>query len=146
MSAFTAAIVQGLGDYDVLRDNQGTRPIFKNKNLLTNIRKSKEKVSFDGIGGTVMTDAVGDFGEFGEVYYSDQVPANLLSYSYIRRRKDEGFQLSHDDELGTFTTVTPSGRTYVFRENAEGHYTLCADTYGDEAGVVMTVDDNKKRF
>jgi len=98
--AFTAAIVQGLGDYDVLLvDNQATRPIFKNKNLLTNIRKSKEKVSFDGIGGTVMTDTVGDFGEFGEVYYSDQVPANLLSYSYIRRRKDEGFQLSYDDEL-----------------------------------------------
>jgi len=59
--------------------------------LLTDICKSKEKVSFDGVGGTVMTDTVGDFGEFGEVYYSDQVPANLLSYRYIRRLKDKGF-------------------------------------------------------
>jgi len=86
-----------------------------------------------------MTDTVGDFCEFGEVYYSAQVPANLLSYSYIRRRKDDGFQLSYDDKLGTFTTVTPSGRTYyVVRTTTEGLYSLCADTYGDAVGLVMT--------
>ena len=80
--AFTAAIVQGLGDYDVLLGNQATRPIFKNNNLHTNIRKSKEKVSFDGIGGTVMTDTVGDFSEFGEVYYSDQ-KSPLIYYPIV---------------------------------------------------------------
>ena len=45
----------------MLLNNQATRPILKNKKLLTNIRKSKEKVWFDGIVGTVMTDTVGDY-------------------------------------------------------------------------------------
>ena len=76
------------------------------------------------------------------MYYSDQVPANLLCYT--RRCKKVVFLLSYDDELGTFTTVTPSGRT---KETAEGLYLLCADPHGNNAlGLAMTVDDNKEQF
>ena len=34
----------------------------------------------------------------------------------------------------------------MFSGTAKGLYLLCADTHGDAVGLVMTVDDNKKRF
>jgi len=41
------------------------------------VRKAVTGASFDGVGGTLRTDIVGDFREFGTVYFSPRAPVNI---------------------------------------------------------------------
>jgi hypothetical protein len=62
--------VAKLKSTDVLLDNQASKGIFKEKSLLTDIHHTDIITTFNGIGGSVVTDMVGTSAEFGEISYS----------------------------------------------------------------------------
>ena len=62
----------------VLCDHCASASIFKNKNLLTNLRSSGI-VTFTGIGGSIDVNQQGDFGDFGTVAYDERATFNVLS-------------------------------------------------------------------
>jgi hypothetical protein len=64
---------------DVLLDNQASVNVFNNKNLLTNIRKTREPIYVAGVGkGEIYADLEGDFDGYGTVYYAPECIANIL--------------------------------------------------------------------
>jgi hypothetical protein len=56
------------GRFDVLCDSQSSVHIFKEKELLTNIRPARRNIHLVGIGGTMSVTMVGDYSWIGEVY------------------------------------------------------------------------------
>jgi len=130
----------GLGRYDVLLDNQATTSLFKERSLLTNVRRAEAEASFDGVGGTLRTDTVGEFREFGTVYFSPRAPANILSYSAVR--KTRGFNIALANRA--FIVTTPQHR-YVFAEAPSGLHVWQA-TPAPHPLYLTSVDDNKAKF
>jgi hypothetical protein len=68
--------------YDILLDNEASLNVFRDKNLLTNIGVSTSPVTMRGIekqGKEVNVMLEGTFGDIGQVYYSDNASANILS-------------------------------------------------------------------
>ena len=98
---------------DVLSDNQATTSLFKEKSLLTNVRTVEVEASFDGVGGTLRTDVVGDIRDFGTVCYSPRAPANILSYSEVKKTR---FQYQ------SFVVTTPVYRYVLRRRRAASTY------------------------
>ena len=72
-----------LSDYDVLLDNCATGSLFKNDMLLSNIREGPSIVEFNGVGGKLSTNLIGDLQFFGSVPYSPDAPANILSFAEV---------------------------------------------------------------
>jgi hypothetical protein len=94
--------------YNILADNQATVSIFKERSLLKNVRKIKDAVTINGIGGEISVDEVGDYDFFGEVYYSPKASANVLCFYDLQMK----FDLAYD--RNTFTVSLPDGRQILF--------------------------------
>ena len=62
----------------VLCDHCASASIFKNKNLLTNLRPSGT-ITFTGIGGSIDVTQQGDFGVFGTIAYDERATFNVIS-------------------------------------------------------------------
>ena len=62
----------------VLYDHCASASIFRNKNLLTNLRPSGT-ITFTGIGGSIDVTQQGDFGVFGTVAYDERATFNVMS-------------------------------------------------------------------
>jgi hypothetical protein len=86
----------------VILDNGATGSVFKNKELLTNLRKKKIPVNFHGVGGSIEVTMEGDFGAYGVVSYSPKSIANILSQStiamkshvqYVSKKNDAGYYI-----------------------------------------------------
>ena len=45
-----------LDEYDILCDNQATINIFRNKDMLTNIKRTRDPISVGGVGGILEVD------------------------------------------------------------------------------------------
>ena len=58
-----------LHDYHVIHDSGANCGIFKNINILENIRISNEKATINGIGGNLTTNVIGTFNDRHDVYY-----------------------------------------------------------------------------
>lgn len=57
----------------ILCDNKSTVDIFKNKQMITNIRKTKNLIWLKGIeGNTIQVDKEGDLLGYGTVYYNEK--------------------------------------------------------------------------
>ena len=64
----------------VVLDTGANASLFHNKKLLSNLCPTRHPITVNGIGGNSITvSQVGDFGAFGEVYYSPSSIANALS-------------------------------------------------------------------
>jgi hypothetical protein len=71
----------------ILCDVESTVDIFKNKDLITNIRKSENPIKLKGIeGNTIVVDLEGDLFGYGHVYYNSQVSANILSFFNMAKK------------------------------------------------------------
>jgi hypothetical protein len=98
-----------LDEYDILCDNQATINIFRNENMLKNIRSTDDPISFGGVGGILEVTLVGDLPGFGEVYYNPECIANILCYHDLAKNK----MIRFDHEANKFI-VQLFGRTCNF--------------------------------
>lgn len=133
-----------IAPYDVLADNQATVSIFGQKDLLKNIRKSQNKITIQGIGGKVVTDLVGDFDFFGEVYYSPSATANVLSFSDLQNK----FIARYDRDSNSFKFTLPNGRDISFEEKNKLYVYDASDRSDDFDDIVLveTVAENEMLY
>jgi hypothetical protein len=76
-------VTQGLFPTEVLLDNQANISIL-HPMLLSNVRKAKQKIKVEGVGGTLLiVDMVGHLDGFFEVYASEHTKANVLSFADV---------------------------------------------------------------
>jgi hypothetical protein len=74
-----------LDHYDILLDNPCTASLFHNRNLLTNIHRLPNPIPFTGLGSIDVQDR-GMNTWFGDVYYSAESPAYVLSFAEVSDR------------------------------------------------------------
>jgi hypothetical protein len=100
----------------------------------------------------VIVDTVGDFREFGAVYYSEHASANILSFA---SQINAGADIDYDKALDRFTlTPAHSRNTYVFGrkdvEGSEGRFYVCdlrSMVYNcSEHAFIQTVSENLGKF
>ena len=137
-----------LHDYHVIHDSGANCGIFKNINILENIRISNEKATINGIGGNLTTNVIGTFNDRHDVYYHPDAVANILSQS---AEKDNGATISYNNEKDEYTMTFEDDDTYVplTFQRVGGLY--CIDTSNmDEPYYTMhnstTVRMNKLKY
>ena len=87
---------------DILADNQATVSIFHNRRYLRNIRSADKHLKVHGIGGHLIATQVGDFGNFGQVYYHPKAVANILSFYELQRK----YQIEYNNKIEDAFIVT----------------------------------------
>lgn len=125
--------VPTIKDTVILLDNQASVSVFKNASLLENIRSINSNIKIAGIGGVICVDKVGDFGDFGLVYYHPDSVANLLCFSDVAKKG----HVVYDNPNNQFV-VTINGRTVVFRSK---HKLYIWDN-NQATVMIQTVADN----
>ena len=139
---------------ELLLDNQASLNVIGNIDLLTNVRKAQRPVSMSGIqagAAAVRVDMVGDFSDFGEVYYSDFASANILSFA---AQVSSGASIRYDTDLDEFSMVPRnSANVYVFSRKdvsgSEGRFYCCdlgSINSRHDGAYVTTVQQNLQRF
>lgn len=103
---------------DVLLDNQSSVHLFKDKNLLTNIRKAPASMRVYGVGGSLDANLIGDLEGIGQVYYHPKAVANILSFNQVAKDhkikylgKKDAFTVKIDEEKTW--EFNPVNRLYV---------------------------------
>jgi hypothetical protein len=99
-----------LRDTEVLLDNQASRGIFKNQNLIHNLRLSNEITLFKGISGTIKTNKVADVPNLGTLSYMPECIANILSFAEI----EDNNGIKYIPKVG-FLVTTSNGVEYFFK-------------------------------
>ena len=107
MQAYTDDI---LHDHHVIHDSGANCGIFKNINILKDIRISTETVTINGIGGNLTTNVIGTFHNKHDVYYHPDAVANILSQS---AEKDNGATITYDDNRDKYTMSFADDDTYI---------------------------------
>lgn len=121
---------------DILIDNQASVSVFMNPSLLTNIRQAEVSVKIYGMGGFISVDQVGDFNEFGEVYYCPTAITNILSLAEV----DNKAKVSYVNKC--FKVETDNRVIYFERKGNLHIWNTC-----DSAKVMITtVEENKLQF
>jgi hypothetical protein len=105
----------------ILCDNESTVDIFKNKNILTNIRKSNNPIRLKGIeGNTIEVNEEGDLLGYGPVYYHPNVTANIISlFNLVKRYKTVTY---NSNEKDAFRVTRDDGTIIEFEPSIEGLY------------------------
>lgn len=84
----------------ILCDNKSTVDIFKNKQMITNIRKTKNLIWLKGIeGNTIQVDKEGDLLGYGTVYYNEKVTANALSFFSMAKNSNLSRMITMNEML-----------------------------------------------
>ena len=106
-------------DTDILLDTGSTFSVFKNRDMLLNVRKSGRTLKAFTNGGRQDSDQVADLPGFFTVWYNPASMINILSWADVSNR----FRITADTNLGKFITVhlSPS-RKMNFEEVSSGLY------------------------
>ena len=115
-----------LRDTHVLCDNQATVSVFRNESLLNNIRPAKTPVRIAGVGGVLVVNQVGDFFDFGEVYFHRDSPANIICYFDLCRKYTVRYNNKVED---AYVVERKDGRSFVSRRWASSTLTTCARVF-----------------
>ena len=146
MQAYTDDI---LHDHHVIHDSGANCGIFKNINILKDIRISTETVTINGIGGNLTTNVIGTFHNKHDVYYHPDAVANILSQS---AEKDNGATITYDDDRDEYTMSFADDNTYIPLTFIRVGGLYCVDTTNmDESYYAMnmqstTVRENKLKY
>ena len=145
-----------LGPFDILCDNEANVSVFKEKTLLRNIRPATTPIYVAGVAGALKVDMVGEFADFGEVYYHKDCLANILCFYDISQRYKVVYNNSKEDAYvvtradGSVMKFTPINKLY--RYNIEEAVRDALKT-GEEtilmsasSKLIATVDDNKRLY
>ena len=158
--------------YDVLLDNEASLNVFRNSDLVKNLRVSARTVTMHGVENNsngVKVDLEGEFNEIGTVFVSEKASANILSFA---AQVDSGAEMSYDSKFDRFI-MKPAGsdNCYSFgRKNisgSEGRFYCCdvrtmigkePTLYPEPASfgispagakhraLIQTIDENMKHF
>ena len=150
--------------YDVLLDNEASLNVFRNRDLVRNIRRSARSITMHGVengSNGVSIELEGEFNELGTVFVSEEASANILSFA---AQVDSGATMTYDSSYDRFV-MKPAGSDSVYsfcRKNirgSEGRFYCCdvrsmigkdATTYPEsvddgeasESALVQTVEEN----
>ncbi len=74
----------------ILCDSESTVDIFRNKNILTNIRTAEKPIQLKGIGGKkgIRVNQEGELMGYGTVYYHPKVAAMVISFFNLTKKFD----------------------------------------------------------
>jgi hypothetical protein len=64
----------------IILDNGSTANLFRNTNLVKNIRETKELLQLSTNGGSIITNKRGTVLEYGEVWYNPDAITNIFSF------------------------------------------------------------------
>ncbi|MGC9156348.1 MAG: reverse transcriptase domain-containing protein, partial [Ferrimicrobium sp.] len=132
------------GPREVLLDNQSTVHLFTNEELVSNVRPAARPIRVSGVGGIVSVDKVGDFGSFGEVYVSEASPANVLSFSAVRKQ----LRVSYEYDADVFSVHAPEGTMEFvpFDSGSESGHLYAYNVPYPESVLVQTVEERMKLY
>ena len=105
-------------DTDILLDTQASVSIFKNANLVENIRSEQPGCTIHGIGGRIRVDQVADTSYFGQVWYDPRVMANVWSFSEAK----DAYDIDYDNKTNSFTVKVNKKVKLKFVNKAGGLY------------------------
>ena len=129
-----------LHDYHVIHDSGANCGIFKNINILKDIRISNETATINGIGGNLTTNVIGTFNNKHDVYYHPDAVANILSQS---AEKDNGATITYDNHRDEYQMSFEDDDTYIplTFQRVGGLY--CVDTTNmDESYYAMNIQQS----
>lgn len=139
---------------DILADNQATVSIFHNRRYLRNVRPADKHLKVHGIGGHLIATQVGDFGNFGQVYYHPEAVANILSFYELQRK----YQIEYNNKIeDAFIVTTDKAKIkfvqkkglYVFNPTKElqSSTALATNATGvQQSASVDTVRANEEQY
>jgi hypothetical protein len=126
-----------LHDHYVIHDSGANCGIFKNINILKDIRISTETVTINGIGGNLTTNVIGTFHNKHDVYYHPDAVANIISQS---AEKDNGATITYDDDRDEYTMSFANDDTYIPHRFTRVGGLYCVDTTNmDESYYAMNM-------
>lgn len=134
----------------ILCDNQASVSIFNNVKLLHNLRKASRPIEIAGVGGTLTVDTVGDFYDFGEVYFHASCPANIVCFHDLARKFAVRYDSEQEDAYvvtrrdGTKFKFTSFNKLYAYDLRESEKRELRSTTA--ETVAVTTVSENKSLF
>ena len=88
-----------LHENHVIHDSGANCGIFRNINLLDNVRISDTTATIHGIGGDIETNLIGTFLNKHHVYYHRDAVANIISQS---AEKDNGAHIEYDNDADQY--------------------------------------------
>jgi hypothetical protein len=105
----------------ILCDNESTVDVFKNKDILSNIRRTNKPIRLKGIEvKTLDIKEEGDLLGYGRVYYHPQVTANILSFHNMAKTFDS---IKYDNNMkDAFLVERDDGSVFEFTPSKEGLY------------------------
>ena len=104
---------------DILLDTGSTFSVFKNHQMLLNIRDGKKTLKAYTNGGRQDSTKVGDLPGFFTVWYNPNSMINILSWADVSRK----FRITADTAMGKYITVHLSDtRKMIFEEVGSGLY------------------------
>jgi hypothetical protein len=137
----------------ILLDSQPTVSVFKNRNLLTNMRPSARTLRVHTNGGTQTSNQIGSVPNFGNVWYNTKSLANILSMAEVRRN---GCPITMDTAVEAAMTAVhrSDGSLMKFHEFKSSLYyydtkqeqTNLSSNDGTDYLFLNTVADNKKNY
>jgi len=134
------ALVSELGEGVIVLDNGATHHLFRDKNLLQNLRDLDNPVSYNGVGGRINVTKGGDLPNIGLVHYSPEAPVNILSFSTLRRAC---IRLEYDYDNDTWLVQATVGKPVRFVRNDSGLYVYHLRF---KSIHMATVTDNEARY
>ena len=132
----------------ILLDSGPTISIFRNKDLLKNVRRipaGQQPLRLNTNGGVLLADQVGDLPGFGCVWFCPNSLANILSLSQMK--KVCRVRMDSQEETG-FLVTKHDGSIVKFNEDDSGLHYLDTKTKIDlqDYCFVLTVNGQKEKF
>ena len=131
----------------VLLDSQSTISVFRNKNMLNNIRQSPHVLRAITNGGYQDSNMVGDFPNLGTVWYNADSIANILSLAEVRKVCKVTMDTAAAPAI--MHVHRKNGSIMSFVEHPSGLYVYNGNNSNDEVTaytLLSTVAELKKMF
>ena len=131
---------QGVNRNWIILDTGSTTDIFCNDKLLSDIHETDQTITIHCNAGTCVTNKVGTLSGYGEVWFSEQAIANILSLANVSKRYPVVY---NSKEARGFVVMKPD-RKVVFHQSPQGLF--YHDTTNRAVMLVNTVHENMEGF
>ena len=126
----------------ILLDNQSSEDLFGNKELLTNIHKTRSTLQLNTNGGVISTNMKGTLPHYGEVWYNPAAITNIIS---MAKMKDKGCTITYDSSKeDAFIVETTKGKIKFIRN--ESNLYVMDPAEQPVYQLLETVEDNSRHY